>query len=435
MTTRPDVSADVVVDFDHHSDEFNLNELEVNVELRRRCPVAWNENYGGFWFVTSYDAVAQIARDGDTFAHKYEPNAADGVDYQGEMGVPRPEGQPALGIGEVDGPYHQALRRALAPFFSPRAVQEMRPFMEQSVHRFLDQRIGDGQMDLVLDYASPVPAILTMRLMGLPYDNWQRYANLFHSVMAVSQDSDEYASAIAEVPAMMDGLLKFAATRRVDPQDDLTSFLVQFEFDGKRLDDAQLLDILWNLIAGGVDTTTSQTALSLLHLGTHPDLRQQLIDRPELYDTAADEFLRYYSVNQQLSRTVTRDIVLGGQQLRRNDRLIISWLAANHDEQEFERPDEVVLDRAPNRHVAFGLGPHRCIGSHLARVMFGVMVKGVLDRIPDYRVDVGGVHEYLGNPSMTGLGKLPVTFTPGVAWETSRPSGSPPMKAHPRQRG
>jgi cytochrome P450 len=421
MSTRPNVNADAVVDFDHHSDDFNLNELAFNAELRQKCPVAWNENYGGFWFLTSYGAVSQTARDGDTFAHKYDPNAADGVDYQGEMGVPRPEGQPALGIGEVDGPYHQALRHALAPFFSPGAVQKMRPFMEQSVHWFLDQRIGDGQMDLVLDYASPVPAILTMKLMGLPYDTWQRYANLFHSVMAVPQDSPEYAEAIAEVPAMMQGVLEFAATRRAEAGDDLTSFLIQFEFDGKRLDDAQLLNILWNLIAGGVDTTTSQTALTLRHLGTNPELRQQLIDHPGLHRTATDEFLRYFSVNQQLSRTVTRDVVLGGQHFRRNDRVVISWLGANHDEQEFERPDEIVLDRAPNRHVAFGLGPHRCIGSHLARLMSGVMVKAALDRIPDYQVDLGGVHEYLGNPSMTGLGKLPVTFTPGVSRGISPP--------------
>jgi cytochrome P450 len=418
---RADVDADVIVDFDHHSDEFNLNELAVNAELRRRCPVAWNENYGGFWFVTSYDAVAHIARDGDSFAHKYEPKAADGVDYQGEMGVPRPEGQPALGIGEVDGPYHQALRRALAPVFAPGAVEKMRPFMEQSAHWFLDQCIADGQMDLVLDYASPVPAILTMKLMGLPYDNWQLYAHVFHSVMAVPQDSGEYAKAIAGVPAMMDGLLEFAAARRVEHRDDLTSLLVQLEFDGKRLDDAQVLGVLWNLIGGGVDTTTSLTALSLLHLGTHRDLRQQLGSHPEVYRTATDEFLRYFSVNQQLSRTVTRDVVLNGQCLRRNDRVIISWLAANHDEHEFERPDDIVLDRTPNRHVAFGLGPHRCIGSHLARVMFEVMVKAVLDRIPDYRVDVDGVYEYLGNPSMTGLGKLPVTFPPGVSRGTSRP--------------
>src|SRR6202012_3112758 len=290
-----------------------------------------------------------------------------------------------------------------------------------SAHWFLDQRIGDGQMDLVLDFASPVPAILTMKLMGLPYENWQIYANLFHSVMAVPQDSPENAQAIPEVPAMMQGVLEFAATRRADARDDLTSFLIQFEFDGKRLPDPQLLDILWNRIAGGVDTTTSQTAVTLLHLGTHPQLRQQLIEHPELHRTATDEFLRFFSVNQQLSRTVTRDVVLGGQRLRRNDRVVISWLAANHDEAEFERPDQVVLDRAPNRHVAFGLGPHRCIGSHLARLMSEVMVRAVLDRIPDYRVDLAGVDEYLGNPSMTGLARMPGTFTAGESRGTAGP--------------
>jgi cytochrome P450 len=417
---RPDVHTEAIVDFDHHSDDYHHNELEINADLRRRCPVAWNENYGGFWFVSGYDAVAAAARDGETFAHKYEPDAADGVSYQGEMGVPRPEGQPPLGIGEVDGPYHLALRRALTPFFSTGAVEKMRPFMEQSVHWFIDQKIADGQMDLVGDFASPVPAILTMRMMGLPYDNWQLYANLFHSVMAAAGGA-EYNKAIAEVPAMLDGLLKFTAARRASPGDDLTSFLLQFDIDGTRLDDTQLLDILWNLIGGGVDTTTSLTALSLLHLGTHPDLREQLIANPALYRTAAEEFLRYLSVNKQLSRTVSRDTVLAGQQLRRNDRVLISWIAANHDEQEFERADEVVLDRSPNRHVAFGLGPHRCIGAPLARVMFEVMVKAVLERLPDYRIDLDGVQKYAGNPTMTGVGRLPVTFTPGQSLGTARP--------------
>ena len=422
MTPSTDIRADTaIVNFDHHSDEFNLNQEAVNAGLRQKCPVAWNENYGGFWYLSSYDAVSKTARDDATFSHKYDPHSEDGVDYQGEMGIPRPEGQPALGIGEVDGEYHLALRRALAPFFSPGAVQALQPFMEGQSHWFLDQKITDGQMDLVLDYASPVPAILTMKLMGLPYDNWHLYATLFHSVMAVPQDSPEYAEAIAKVPAMMEEVIEFAAKRRANARDDLTSFLIHSEFDGKRLDDAQLLNILWNLIAGGVDTTTSQTALTLRHLGTHPDLRRQLIEKPELYRTATDEFLRYFSVNRTLSRTVTRDVELNGQCLRKNDRLIISWLAANHDETEFQKPEEIRLDRTPNRHLAFGLGAHRCIGSHLARAMSEVMVRAVLDRMPDYEVDEDGVDHYMGNPSMTGLGKLPVTFTPGDSRETLRP--------------
>lgn len=411
QSPRPDVAADAIVDFDHHCDAFNENQETVNATLRRKCPVAWNTNYGGFWYLSSYDAVSRAARDDATFSHKYEPDAADGVDYQGEMGVPRPEGQPALGIGEVDGDYHLALRHALAPFFSPGAVERLKPFMEDTAHEFLDRHIAQGTMDLVFDYASPVPAILTMKLMGLPLDNWHLYASTFHNVMAVPQDSPEYADAIAKVPAMMEEVLQHAAQRRADQREDLTSFLIQFEFEGERLNDEQLLNILWNLIAGGVDTTTSQTALTLRRLGTHPDLRQQLIDHPELYRTATDEFLRYFSVNRSLSRTVTKDVELNGQHLRQNDRLVISWLSANHDDKEFENPDEVVLDRTPNRHVAFGLGPHRCIGSHLARLMSQVMVKAVLDRIPDYEV-TDGSHQYLGNPSMTGLSKLPVTFTP-----------------------
>lgn len=421
MTIRPDIPSEVIVDVDHLSAEFNENELELSNEIRRTCPVAWNPRHGGFWFVTSYEAVSQIAKDGETFAHKYEPNAPDGIDYYGESGIPRPEGQPALGIGEIDGPFHLALRRAMNPFFTPQAIEGMRPFTEQSVHWFLDQKIADGQMDLVLDFASPIPAILTMRMMGLPYDDWEMYADLFHSTMAFNQESEEYTRAVAPVPQLMGDVVAFAHQRRQDPKDDLISFLARYEFEGGQLTDQQLLDIMWNLIGGGVDTTTSLTSWSLYHLGTHPELRQQLIDHPELYRTAVDEYLRYYSVNQQLTRTVTKDVELCGQQLRRNDRVLISWLAANHDEHEFERPDEVILDRLPNRQLGFGLGPHRCIGSHLARHMFEVMVRGVLERIPDYVPDVAEVDQYLGSPAMTGLAKLPVAYTAGLSRGTERP--------------
>lgn len=265
-------------------------------------------------------------------------------------------------------------------------------------------------MVLVLDYASPVPAILTMRLMGLPYDNSQLYANLFHSVMAAS-GGDDYDKAIAEVPAMLDGLLKFVASRRAEPRNDLTSFLMQFDVDGKRLGDTQLLDILWNLIGGGVDTTTSLTAQHAA--SRHAPGSAAAAHRPPRVVSLCGSGVSAVLLGQQAAESDRQPgTVLAGQRFRRNDRLLISWISANHDEREFVQPDDVVLDRSPNRHVAFGLGAHRCIEAPLARVMFEVMVKAVLNRMPDYQIDLDGVRRYGGNPTMDGVGRLPATFTP-----------------------
>jgi cytochrome P450 len=404
--------SECVIDLDHHTTDFNLNEVAVTSELRRKCPVAWNQQYGGFWFVTGYSAVEQIARDARTFAHRYERHAADGIDYYGEGGIPRDEGLPALGIGEVDGPYHFALRRALNPFFTPQAVASLRPFMEGCVDWFIDQKIRSGEMDLVLDYASPIPAIMTMKMLGLPYGDWALWAELFHTAVAYPVGHEAQVRATEALPQMLGALVEFAEQRRAHPTEDLTSFLVQLEIDGEPLKEQQIIDIFMNLIAGGVDTTGSLTAWSLYHMGARPALRDQLRDNPDLYATATDEFVRYTTVNQMLSRTVTEDVEVGGQLMRKNDRVLISWLGANFDESEFSEPEEIVLNRSPNRHLAFGLGPHRCIGSHLARSMFEVMVRGVLDRIPDYEVDLD-VDQYLGNPTMTGIVKMPARFTPG----------------------
>jgi cytochrome P450 len=417
----PDVASECVVDLDHHSVEFNLDELEISSELRRRCPVAWNTRYGGFWMATSYASVTKIARDGETFAHKYVPGGEGGIDYQGSVGIPRSDTLPPLGISETDGPYHFALRRVLNPFFTPQAVAQFMPFVGDCVAWFIDQKIEDGTMDLVLDLASPVPAIATMKMMGLPYDDWQLWAEFFHATIAHPEGSEEHTRASATVPAMMERLMAFAAERRQHPRDDITSLLLDLEIDGTPLDDGQILNILANLIGGGVDTTTSLTAWAFHLMAVHPELRQQLIDRPELYVTAADEFLRYTSVNQIMSRTVTEDIVVEGHTMRRNDQVFISWLAANHDEKEFERPHELILDRSPNRHLAFGLGPHRCIGSHLAKAMFEAIVRGALERLPDYEIDVDHIDQYLGNPAMTGIVKLPATFTPGPKLGAPRP--------------
>jgi cytochrome P450 len=410
------------VDFDHHDQEFHADRHARWAELRRQCPVAHNPNYGGFWVVSGYDEVAAVSRDAETFSSRFVPDSDDGIDWLGITGVPRAPHMPTAGIAEVEGTAHGAIRRAINPFLVPSAVAAMRPLMEATAAWFLDQHIETGELDLVLDLTNPVPAVLTMELIGLPHDGWERYARLFHGTVAYRPSSDEYKRSVAGLPVMMDELRVEIADRRRNPADDLLTALVQAELDGdgdgaigerRHLSDDELVSVLWNLIGGGLDTTTSLTALALYHLDEHPDLRNRLVDDPALLPTATEEFLRYFSVNETLTRTVTRDATLGGQRLGRGDHLMLSWLSANRDERAFDRPDEVVLDRAPNPHLAFGLGAHRCIGMHLARTMFQVLVREVLDRIPDYRIDRAATQFYDGNPELNGVVRMPATFTPG----------------------
>jgi cytochrome P450 len=178
---------------------------------------------------------------------------------------------------------------------------------------------------------------------------------------------------------------------------------------------------MWTVTVGGLNTTAALTSLSLHHLATHPEDRQLLIDHPELHGSATEEFLRYFSIQRSNTRTVTQDIELAGQRLCRGDRLLINRLSANRDEKVFDRPDEVVLDRDENPHLAFGLGPHRCIGSNVARLMFRVMLSEVLTRIPDFEIDEKRVVPYDGSPSIAGILELPATFTPGAVIGVNKP--------------
>lgn len=413
---EPTPSERPIVDFDHHDPGFHAERVERWAELRR-CPVSFNERYGGFWVASTHEAVEQVSRDGETYSSRHLPEPEDGVTWLGIAGIPRGRMIPTSGMAEVEGPTHLALRRVLNTRLVPNAVKEMRPLMEAAARWFLDQRIEAGALDLVLDYTSPVPAIMTMHLVGLPLDDWSLYAELFHGTVAYRPGQPEFRAAVGNVPTMLARLGEEAAARRAAPRDDLLSDLVTMEVpDGRasrQLTDDEVRSVLWNLVGGGLDTTTSLTSLSLLHLARHPGQRRRLIDDPNLVHGATEEFLRYFSVNESLTRTVARDTELCGQQLQRGDHLMLSWLSANRDPAVFDRPDEVILDRAPNPHLAFGVGPHRCIGMHLARVMFQVLLREVLDRIPDYEVDVAATQLYAGNPELNGVVRMPATFTPG----------------------
>jgi cytochrome P450 len=266
-----------------------------------------------------------------------------------------------------------------------------------------------------------------MVLVGLPPDNWQHYAEMFHGTIAYRPGSDEHRRSVANLPAMVGELQGLIADRRQKGNGDLITELIEAEVDddtpGERrhLTDDELVAVLWNVIGGGLDTTTSLTSLALHHLDEHPDLRQRLIDEPDLIGPATEEFLRFFSVNETLTRTVTRDVELGGQQLGPGDHLMISWLSANRDPAVFACPDDVVLDREANPHLAFGVGPHRCIGSHMARTLFQVLLREVLTRIPDYAVDRGATRFYQGNPELNGVVRMPARFTPGARTGPDQP--------------
>ena len=411
---------DCTVDIDPHALEFLERRHDVYAELRGRCPVAWNARHGGFWVVTDHESVASIARDNETFAHRFEAEPeADGFRYRGILGVPRPPTVLRQGVSEIDGPEHADLRRLLHPFLTPQRVEELRPRAVELAHELVDGFIESGEADLVLDFATPLPAVLTLDMVGIPSRNWKYFADFFHAGSAYVAGSREFNAAMARWPEMMGEIQDHIALRRREPADDLTTALVSGTLDGHPIDDGHLGDILWNLLAGGIDTTTSLVSWGLHHLGTHPEDRDRLVAERALVSSAVEEFLRHFCPNEALSRTATRDVEISGTTIRRGDLVFISWVSANHDELVFDRADEVVVDRQVNKHLAFGLGGHRCIGSHLARMEAQVMLDEILERIPDYEIDPGRFVPSPGNPLVTTVVSMPVSFTPGTRWSPS----------------
>ena len=398
------------IDVDHQASDFVAGRHHRYSELRASCPVVFNQHYGGFWMVTDYESVAAVARDNETFAHKYDPDSEDGISYHGICGIPRPPYVPRMGVSEIDGPEHADLRRVLNPHMTPRMIGRQRPRMESVSAWFLDQIVEAGTADLVLDYATPVPAVLTLEMMGMDAANWRHYADFFHATSSYEPSDERFRSAVARRDDMWDELAGFAAFRRANPAEDVTTALVAAVIDGRPLTDDEITGIMWNLVAGGLDTTTSLVSWGLHHLGTNPEDRSRLIEDPGSIPAAVEEFLRFYSPSETLTRTATRDVELGGRSVRRGDVVFISWVAANHDPGVFDHSDDVCIDRAVNKHLAFGLGGHRCIGSSIARLESALMLGDVLARIGDYEIDAGGFRPYPGNLLMTGVVSMPVTF-------------------------
>jgi cytochrome P450 len=402
-----------VIDFDHHSPHYANRVFNDPTgffqQMQREHPVAWTEKHGGFWVISRYEDIKRISEDDAAFSSRNDLPASG----QAFSGITIPGNRARSTPIEMDPPEFFDYRRLLNRWFAPAAVEKLKPKMTEFTAWCIDRHIASGQIDLVLDLASPVPAMMTLYVLGIPLEHWHLYADTSHAVIYTPPDSPEKRKAYEGDMMMRATFVDIIKERRRKPGDDIITHLINARIDGRPIPDPTLIEICSLIVHGGVDTTTSLLANTFEYLERTPAERQRLIDNPDLIFSAGEEFLRYYCPVQMLARTTTRDVELGRQLIRAGERIGLWWAAANHDAAVFDYPERIILDRFPNRHAAFGLGIHRCLGSNFARAQYAVVLDEVLKRMPDYRLMRAQAEHYESIGTVNGYVKMPATFTPG----------------------
>lgn len=334
--------------------------------------------------------------------------ADDGRVSGGSVLPPLPTG---LGFLEQDPPFYPPIRQALNPWFTAAAVAERRPRLDELASALLDQHVESGRVDMLDDLIRPLAGITTLELLGLPLDGLAKFAFPLHDSDHDFTKPDGYRRAWDRVK---DHIRLELAARRVEgrTRGDLIEVLRTLEVLGEPLSEEFVVESVLLLLVGGVETVAGAFGGAIVHLNSHLDHRRRLIDDPALLPTAFEEYVRYISPTTQNARTAVCDFELAGQPIAAGDVVYFNLFAANHDEREFDRPGDVVLDRSPNRHLGFGTGLHRCIGAHLAREMWVAMMAQVLGRIPDFAVDARRVEWFAVCGTSNGCTSLPATFGP-----------------------
>ncbi|MBF4480238.1 Cytochrome P450 [Rhodococcus rhodochrous J3] len=396
-----------VVDFDHNSAEHAADTVASYRRLRALGPVVRSPRHGGFWVFTDYEGVFDAARDDQVFSSARCPFGGEGL----ATVIPKTPVNHHIPV-ELDPPEHRKYRKLINPLTTPAAVERLRPSIEKYTTRFIDRVIEDGQCDFATIIG--VPAVVTIDWLGLPADDWERYAHAHHAALSELPGSAEFTHAIdVDFPWMEEQLRATIGRRRIEPREDVLSHLLASQIDGRPLTDDEVFAMAELLISGGVGTTASLVAQTLMYLDTDRDLRRNLIRYPEKLPRAVEEFLRVFSPTQALARTVTRDVEFRGHRFHTGDRVLLSWASANRDADAFDDPDSVDIDRWPNRHTSFGMGVHRCAGSHLARALAVEMLGRILGRMPDYEILHEEVVPFPHQAVNPGWKKIPARFTPG----------------------
>jgi cytochrome P450 len=410
--------------FDHHSPDFAQNWREIYARLRTDEPVARTGAHGGYVVVTRYDDVKRVLLDPATFVSGRELHL-DGVPEPVLTGVTIPRNPFRMGMMEMDAPDNGVFRKLLMPWFSGRAIAAAEDHLRDIVDWCLDRVIADGRMDVVDDLANPVPALVTLDLLGLPLTNWRRYGVVLHEAAYRAKGSAK------EIAWLQGDLATMLDERRANPPEIRTPVdaLLAADVDGRPLEPGIVVEMVFMLLTGGIDTSTGLIAHGLRYLSAHPELRDRLRAEPALIPAAVDELLRYFTPGTTVARTAVSDTDIGGVPVHAGERVFLGIGSANADPCEFADPEHVDIEREPNRHVAFGMGMHRCLGAFLARTEMKVVLEQVLRRTPDLHIDEAGVLPYPTIPNISGFQAMPATFTPGVPERPVTGEDAPPPRA------
>ena len=376
MTTfeQPNVNDECIIDLDHHSVEFNLDELAISGDLRERCPIAHTGRFGGGWLPVRYEDVAAIAYDTENFSSR----AIIMSNFRPPRDIAPIGGSPPI---SSDPPFHHDARKLLLPAFTKTAIGRLEPATRAFCHSLIDQFGTAETVDAARDYAQHIPVRVIADMLGFPPEDGPQFREFVNDLLeGINLESEERE---ARIGRLFDYLLEQVHDHLDRPREDLTTYLLEAEIYGQKLTADHVVGTMALLLIAGIDTTWSAIGSSLWHLARVPGDRRRLVAAPELLPTAMEEFLRAYAP-VTMARLVTGDVTWRGVDMKADDWILLSFPAANRDPAQFDRAGEVVIDRQVNRHAAFGLGIHRCLGSHLARMELRVALEVWLERIPEF---------------------------------------------------
>lgn len=414
MTT--DVSVDELRakyrrDYDPYRAVPIAEQLDELAERRNELPISYSARGNGCWVLTRYDDITSVLRRSSRGFISF-PNDPDGLNSSGSE-----EGMIPI---ELDGKRHRQFRVMLDPAFSPRRVAELEGELRTWANRLIDNWIEDGRCDFGKGFALPFPGVTVLKIMGWPEEDVERLNNwvdvVMHGVPGVSEDEANAArgKAHGEIREYMFGLI--AERRAAPPRDDVTSAAINAEIDGKKLTDTELFDLFLLMMLAGLDTVQSVLGQSMVYLARHPEQWERLLDGPGGAEAVVEEFVRWATPPVPTRTIVDDSVQVGELTLPKGERVHFPLAVANRDPAYYENPDEVNLDRfadpATKPHVGFGMGPHRCVGVHLARLELRIAYEELRRRLPTFRLDPDHEpKEHLG--LAWGVNDVHLLFEPG----------------------